>query len=138
MANLTGRCFCGAVGWETDGRVRWAGHCHCDSCRRATSAPFTSFFGVKRDEVSWTGALAFLETSGGTVQRGFCPKCGSQMLYQADRWPSETHLYAATLDDPTRFEPRAHFHWDERLTWVHITDDLPKYAATADDADPVA
>ena len=60
------------------------------------------------------------------------------MTYQSTRWPTETHLYAATLDDPSAFEPRAHFHYLERLPWIMITDDLPKYAATADNAKPIA
>ncbi|WP_165352763.1 GFA family protein [Loktanella sp. IMCC34160] len=137
MARLTGRCLCGAVRWETDGPVLWAGHCHCDSCRRATSAPFTTFFGVPRDGVVWTGQLADHVTSGGSVRRQFCPDCGSQLTYQSTRWPEETHLYAASLDDPSQITPAAHFHFEEKLPWLAITDDLPKYAATADGAVPI-
>lgn len=136
-SDLTGRCLCGAVTWRTPGPVLWAGHCHCSSCRRATSAPFTSFFGVARDSVTWQGDLSTLESSGGTVWRKFCPQCGTQMTYQSTRWPDETHLYAATLDDPAQFEPKAHFHYSEKLPWVKIGDDLPKYASTADKAEPL-
>ncbi|PSL22027.1 GFA family protein [Shimia abyssi] len=134
---LTGRCFCGRVRRRSAGPVLWAGHCHCDSCRRACSAPFTSFFGVPRDGVTWTGVLDEALTSDGKVRRQFCGQCGTQMTYQAARWPEETHLYAATLDDPGSFEPRAHFHWGEKLPWVKIADDLPKYAGSADGAEPV-
>lgn len=137
MADFSGRCFCGQVTWRTNARVRWAGHCHCDSCRRATSAPFTSFFGVNRDKVTWTGDMAEHLTSGGAVRRGFCAACGTQMLYENEIWPTETHLYAATLDDPGSFEPQAHFHWFERLDWVQIEDDLPKYPTSADVSEPI-
>ena len=133
----TGRCLCGAVTWATQADALWSGHCHCDSCRRATSAPMISFFGVPRDSVTWTGTLAENKTSGGTVTRQFCAACGTQMTYQADIWPDETHLYAATMDDPSQFKPQAHFHYAERLPWLVIDDDLPKYAASADDADPL-
>lgn len=133
---MKGHCLCGAVTWEADAPVLWSGHCHCESCRRASSSPFTSFFGVKRDAVTWSGVLTRRETSPG-VGRAFCPNCGSQMYYQSTRWPDETHLYAVTLEDPADFTPRAHFHWAERVPWVVIEDDLPKYAATADGADPL-
>ena len=135
---MTGRCFCGRVRWETSAPELWAGHCHCESCRRATSAPFTSFLGVARDAVRWTGVLAECESSQGRVRRQFCPGCGSQMAYQSDQWPEETHLYAATLDDPKAFHPQAHFHWAERVPWCVVSDDLPKYAASPVGAAPVA
>ena len=136
MSNLTGRCACGQVTWASDGPVLWSGHCHCESCRRASSAPFTSFFGVPRTSVTWQGDIGLRPSSAG-VERGFCPGCGAQVLIRATVWPDETHLYAATLDDPSLFEPKAHFHWAERLPWVTLSDNLPKYAASADNADPI-
>lgn len=129
--SLSGRCFCGAVHWHSDGPVLWAGHCHCDSCRRATSAPFTSFFGVPRNSLTWRGTLARHPTSEGRVTRQFCPACGTQMTYQYEGWPDETHLYAATLNDPAAFEPQAHYHFAERLPWVQISDDLVKHPGSA-------
>ena len=136
MAEFTGRCLCGQVTWESDGPVNWAGHCHCRSCRRACSAPFTSFFGIDRDKVRWTGEIAVNQSSP-TVRRGYCPSCGSQVHYQAEKWSHETHLYAATLDDPAKFQPKAHFHWAEKVDWVTVADDLPKYAHTAEGAEPL-
>ena len=137
MVAKTGRCLCGAVTWSTEAEVLWSGHCHCESCRRATASAMTSFFGVPRGSVTWTGALGVSKTSGGAVQRQFCKACGTQMTYQADIWPDETHLYAGTMDDPTLFKAEAHFHYAERLPWLEITDDLPKYAGSADGADPL-
>ena len=136
MTKLTGRCACGAVTWETDGPVLWSGHCRCESCRRASSSPVTSFFGVSRASVTWRGDIVIRKSSK-NVERGHCGACGSQVLFRADLWPDETHLYAATLDDPAQFTPEAHFHWAERVPWLTIADDLPKYAASADDAEPI-
>jgi len=137
MAELSGRCFCGQVTWQSPGPVLWSGKCHCDSCRRATSAPFTSFFGVPRESVIWPGMLAENPTSDGRVIRQFCAVCGTQMTYKNVIWPTEIHLYAATLDDSSQFEPQAHFHYAERLPWVHISDDLPKYPGSADTTEPL-
>jgi hypothetical protein len=54
------------------------------------------------------------------------------MTYQFDGWPEETHIYAATLEDPAQFEPQAHFHYAEKLPWITITDNLPKHAGSAE------
>lgn len=137
MAEMTGRCACGHIRWRSEGPVLWAGHCHCESCRRATSAAFTSFFGVPRASVHWSGPVTERLSSDGRVRRRYCPDCGTQLSYQATKWPDETHLYAATLDDPAQFEPKAHFHYAERVAWVVLADILPRYAATSDGAEPL-
>ena len=31
------------------------------------------------------------------------------------------------MDDPEGFEPNAHFFHSKRLSWLHVTDDLPRY-----------
>ncbi len=137
MAELSGRCSCGKVTWHAKGSILWAGICHCESCRRATSAPMNAFFGLERQAVTWTGQLSDVFSSGGSVRRQFCPACGTHMTYQSDQWPEETHLYAATLDDASAFIPEAHYHWAERLQWVAIHDGLPKHQASADaEGDP--
>ena len=92
----------------------------------------TSFFGVARDSVEWEGDAAVYVSSPGN-ERGYCPSCGSQVFYRSERWPEETHLYAATLDDPARFVPEAHYHYAERVAWLNVVDDLPKHAGSAED-----
>ncbi len=134
---MRGRCLCGAVTWVSGGPVLWAGHCHCDSCRRATGAPFTSFFGVPRAGVTWTGEMSKRLTSNGRVRRLFCKACGTQMAYQSDGWPDETHLYAASLEDPAQFKPEAHYHYAEKLPWVELRDELPRYPGSADATEPL-
>jgi hypothetical protein len=48
------------------------------------------------------------------------------MFYRSERFPNETHFYAALLDFPQDVEPSTHFHSDEMLPWVHLTDNLPR------------
>lgn len=122
---FSGRCLCGAVTYACDAAPLWQGHCHCESCRRATASGFTSFFGVADGHWRWTGAAPATYTSSPGVWREFCPTCGTQMAYRTDRFPGECHFYAATLDDPTRYAPTRHYHAGERLPWVHLSDGLP-------------
>jgi hypothetical protein len=123
----SGRCLCGNIRYAFDGsRVRWRAHCHCESCRRNCSAPFTTWFGVPETAFRWRGAkpAAFANSRGQT--RFFCPVCGTPMAYRTERRPDEVHLYAASLDDSVGFAPEAHEIWSERVDWILLADDLPR------------
>lgn len=122
-----GHCHCGAVRWEFTGTPTWACHCHCNDCRRNCSAPITSFIGVPLAHFRWVGRSpkSYASTSG--VQRLFCDHCGTPMAFQAEHYAGEIHVYAASLDHPETFEPAFHVHYADKLPWLHISDDLPKY-----------
>lgn len=48
------------------------------------------------------------------------------MFYRSRDIPGETHFYAALLDDPSKAAPTVHWHYDEVLPWLHISDDAEK------------
>ncbi len=130
-SDLSGRCLCGQVTWHSNGPILWAGICHCESCRRANSAPMVPFFGVPRDQTTMSGPIRLYHSSDG-VERGFCTHCGTPIFYKNRIWPQEMHLMAATLQDLSLFEPQAHYHWAERIGWATINDGLVKYPGSAD------
>ena len=121
----TGHCLCGAVRFEFEGPENWMGHCHCESCRRATASPFTSFLGVPNGKWRWIGQEPKSFKSSEGVSRSFCETCGTPMAYQTDRLPDETHFYAANLDDQSSYKPEAHFHSAEMVDWIRLGDNLP-------------
>ena len=53
------------------------------------------------------------------------------MAFQADHYPFEIHLYAATLENPQDFEPTFHVHYREKLSWLHVDDSLHRYPGSA-------
>lgn len=123
---FTGRCLCGAVTYQCSAEPLWQGHCHCESCRRATASPMTSYFGMADGTWQINGLpLSTWESSPGTI-REFCPRCGTQMTYRSSRFPGERHFFAATLDHPEAFRPAAHYFWAEHLPWLCLCDDLPR------------
>jgi hypothetical protein len=130
MSEHRGRCLCGLTRFTARGKPNWAGHCHCNSCRRNTASPFTSYFGVSHANYAWTGEKPASFTSSPGVTRYFCAECGTPMAYYSDRWDHETHFYIASLDDPAAIEPQFHVFWREKLPWINIVDDLPKYPGT--------
>lgn len=126
MNILTGRCLCGSVSWTAKSPILWAALCHCEDCRRAASSDYVSWFGVERPSVVWSGPRRTYRSSQ-RVERSFCEDCGSPLSFETEIFPDETHLYAATLTDPTLYQPTAHIFWSERLPWIEEKDALPKH-----------
>jgi N-acetylglutamate synthase-like GNAT family acetyltransferase len=142
MNGGAGHCLCGKVRYAFSGAPNWQGHCHCESCRRATGSGMASFLGVSDGAWRWTGGTPACFASSPGVRRHFCPHCGTPMAYASDRWPGEIHFHAGTLDDPAAFQPTAHDMAHERLPWVMLNDGLPRHhtprrIGPADDPAPV-
>jgi hypothetical protein len=124
----TGHCMCGAVCFEYEGEESSRAHCHCESCRRATSSPFTTWTRVQRENFRWTAALPKHYVSSPSVTRTFCSICGSPMSYEHAKMSGEIDIYAASLDDHANFQPQRHDFWSERVSWVNVVDKLEKRA----------
>ena len=131
MVTPKGRCQCGAVRYSATSAPKWTALCHCESCRRAASAPIVAWMGFETGHINWTGTLSFYRSSK-IATRGFCPTCGTQMNFESTAWPGEIHLYAASLDDPDAYTPQLHCHHGEALAWLHVQDNLPRFAGTAE------
>jgi hypothetical protein len=126
-----GHCLCGQVTFEFDGLPLWCGHCHCDSCRRATASPFTTWIGVNRADCKFTNVAPSVYISSTGVRRSFCAHCGSPISFESERWPDEVHLYAALLEHPEDAAPQFHVHVAEKLPWIKLDDGLPQYQRSA-------
>ena len=128
---VRGRCLCGQLKYRAAKGPLWTALCHCESCRRAASAPVVAWMGFDVREVEWDGDRRLFQSSAHAT-RGFCPACGSQMSFESARWPGEVHLYAVTRDDPQNYRPQLHCYTAEHLPWLTIDDDLPRFAGTAE------
>jgi len=131
MIERRGRCLCGQVRFAARGEPLWVAHCHCESCRRATSSPITTYAGYLATEVEWTAAAPASYASSPGVTRRFCPRCGAPMSFEGENAPGEIHLFAASFDDPESLAPNCHVFVEEQLGWLHVADNLPRYAKTA-------
>lgn len=65
------------------------------------------------------------------VSRAFCPACGSPLAGRYDYLPGQVFIPLGILDQANQFVPQMHAHEAERLTWLHINDDLERVAETA-------
>ena len=122
---LSGHCYCGAVRFEIDGDSDWVGHCHCESCRRASGSVMTTFAGFRRDQVRFSGdEPAPFDTDDGVTRR-FCGRCGSPVAYENRDTPDEIHLQLGLFDDLERLPPRHHSFREEKVSWLRADEHLP-------------
>jgi hypothetical protein len=128
---VEGHCFCGVITFEYDAEPFWTMNCHCESCRRATSSPMTTWISVPRSAFRFTKGLPHYFNSSPGVTRGFCGTCGSQLTYENTKIPEEIHLYAASLADPSRVSPTRHVFVEEQPPWFETADQLPRFAGTS-------
>jgi hypothetical protein len=119
------------VRFEAAGEPVHSAFCHCESCRRATGAPLSVWVGFAAGCVAIDGPLA-RRACRGRVVRGFCAECGGALTYADGDIPGdELYLAGGAFDDPDRVPPSHHSYWAERVSWLAITDDLPRHAGTS-------
>ena len=125
---LRGRCLCGEVRYEIDGRLGPVVCCHCSQCRRASGSAFAVNGPVRaRDFHLLTGQalLAEYESSPGKL-RSFCSRCGSPLYSRLAASPELLRLRLGSLEDDPGVRPVAHIWAGTRAAWFEITDDLPR------------
>lgn len=126
---LTGRCLCGTVRFELDGRPGPLAYCHCSMCQRASGSAFGANVPVRSGSLRWISgreAITEYESSPGKV-RAFCPRCGSPIYSRRAAEPDSFRIRLGTLEvDPGR-RALAHFWISSKAVWYDITDKLPQY-----------
>lgn len=125
----TGCCRCGAVRFSASAEPHHVSYCHCGDCRRASGAPVSAFVGFMADEVTFSGTPA-KTFHNGPVTRSFCGVCGSPLTYADARLAGRVYFMIGAMDRPEDFPPTCHAHADRQLPYLHITDGLPRHAAT--------
>lgn len=121
----TGHCFCGAIRFETRGAPRFISNCHCESCRRSSSAPSVTWAGFLDAQVTLAGETLRAHASSPGVQRLFCGACGSPIAFRGDAWPGETHVTVCSFDDPAAMAPTSDHFENEKLPWSALLGHAP-------------
>lgn len=123
-----GGCLCGAVRYRVEGEPLNIGICHCETCRRAASAPRLPFVGFPTGRFRLTRGEPHAFDSSPGVTRTFCGRCGSPLTYSSD--PDFIDVMTCSLDDPSAFPPTAHVWEGERVAWDVLGDGLTAYRTT--------
>ena len=129
---MKGSCLCGTVRYEA---TRLAGpivHCHCQTCRKAHSAGFTTTARVDRGDFRWTAgeeAIGAFESTPGKL-RHFCTRCGTQLIAEWVAQP-QVILRLGSLDDDPGERPSMHIWTSHEQPWLDHTAAIPSFPEAA-------
>ena len=128
----SGHCFCGQVRYTIDAVPLGARMCWCRDCQYIASGSATVNVLFPDDAVTFAGEVTTIvrtADSGNTVERGFCPTCGSQM-YSRTVQPAGAmpiRIRAGTLDDPELCPPTAAIWTKSAPSWATIDPALERF-----------
>ncbi len=127
----TGQCFCGQVRFTIDAEPSGARMCWCRDCQYiACGSPAVNVL-FPEEAVQYDGDITTIvktAESGNIVERGFCPRCGSQ-LYSKTLNPTGApiRIRVGTLDDRELIAPTAIIWADSAPSWAELDPKLPKH-----------
>ncbi len=133
--SFSGGCLCGAVRYDASTDPAFAGHCHCEDCRRASGTGHGSHLGVPEPALAVTGEVKCFDKaadSGNEVSRGFCPTYGSAVF---SRNSGMLFVGASSLDDPEVFRPQMIVYTKRAPSWDYMDTSLPSFDGMPDPAD---
>lgn len=130
MPDYAGGCLCGDVQWASSEPPRLQFNCYCIDCRKSTGAAFMPLMFFKAQSVRLSGELTRYTSTGGSghaIERGFCSRCGAQVLAEVALMPGLVSIRAGTLADIHLFEPKASIFVSQAPDWAAPRDDLPAF-----------
>jgi hypothetical protein len=125
--SIEGGCLCGGVRYRASGQAYGITHCHCQTCRRASGAPFVTWAGFDADKFAYTQGRPVAYASSSHVVRTFCGKCGTPLTYRRLDLPNSIDVTVGSMDAPQSLQPEDHTWTESRLPWIALCDDLPSY-----------
>lgn len=124
---ISGSCFCGAVTYEIEGKLRDARSCHCSMCRKAFSAQASAYALVEPNEFKWLSGENFLASyesrNGAGLQ--FCGTCGSTLC---GTFKGKVHgVTLGCVDGDPDVTLERHIFVGSKATWETIPEGVSQY-----------
>ena len=126
---IEGSCLCGKVRYRAEKVAAPMVCCHCQMCRKAHGAAYSTILPVEKAGFRWTDGealLAHYESSPGK-RRWFCRQCGSQLTSTRDADADSLLLRAGCIDSGYDGRPVAHGWTDFMAPWYAIEGDRPRF-----------
>jgi hypothetical protein len=131
MTGFSGGCLCGAIRYQVTGEPVRMAICHCDDCRKATGAAFTTNIFVKEADLRIVRGspkqYRHPADSGSTMTKEFCPDCGSQLFGYSSRSAGIKHVKVGTIDDASFVKPQLEVYTVRKLPYVRLQDGIDHY-----------
>ena len=132
-----GSCLCGTVRWTVKPPYSGMSHCHCSMCRKAHGAPFATYMGARRENLTFEAgeeAIVDYESSPG-FHRAFCRSCGSAVpgVPTPELDPDLIEIPTGTLEDDPGIRASKHIFATHKAPWHQIGGDLPQWPTYKED-----
>lgn len=126
----TAQCHCGALRVTVVGDPEWVNLCHCKACQRRTGAMLHSgaYFAPARVRIEGNSKVyARPADSGYHMHFHFCPECGSNVYWQASRFPTHYGIAVGAFADPN-FPLPAFSVWQESMhRWLRLPAEVQQF-----------
>jgi len=121
----TGGCLCGAIRYTVPAQPLATVICHCRHCQKQAGSAFSVVAVFARAALKLDGELSVFEdrgTSGQTVFRQFCGRCGSPVLTDTERAREQGIIFvkAGTFDDVSDLRPTTHYWVKRAQGWLPL------------------
>jgi hypothetical protein len=131
---VTGGCLCGAVRYRSTTPPAKGAYCHCRLCQKSYGGLYMAGLQFDLAGFSYTKGSPRLFRSSSIAQRGFCPDCGSPLVFLFDN-DTEIWVLLGSLDRPEEWPLTKDATWglivhtqaDNKVPWHVISDGLPEW-----------
>jgi hypothetical protein len=131
---VTGGCLCGAVRYRATEPPAKGAYCHCRLCQKSYGGLFMAGLQFSRESFSFTKAKPRFFRSSKIAERGFCPDCGTPLVFRFDN-DTEIWVLLGSLDRPDEWPLTKDAGWgavvhtqtDSKVPWHVISDGLPQW-----------
>ena len=126
----TALCHCGSLRVIVSGDPDRVYVCHCAACQRRTGAIMHSGAAYLKSQVRVEGATkvyARNADSGYEIRFHFCPNCGSNVYWEADRFPDEYGIAEGSFADPKFAPPTFSVYEGSMHHWVRLPSGINRF-----------
>jgi hypothetical protein len=127
---IMGGCACGLVRYASSSQPLLSLFCQCRDCQRDSGTGHSCHVMLPKASFELSGPMKqfhCVADSGNPVLRGFCPECGSSIIYGSAAFPEAIFVTAGSLDDPSWFRPTMVVYTSSAQPWDHIEESLRRF-----------
>ena len=120
---LKGSCLCGDVTFTVTGEPFDPAACHCSQCRKMSGHVWAAAI-VAEDGIEIAGPVRWYASSE-QARRGFCPRCGSSLFWQA-LGSGQMDFALGAVDGPTEMHLARHIYVESKGDYYDIPENEPQ------------
>jgi len=115
---MRGKCLCGAIEFEINGKLPKAYQCHCSLCRKQSGTAYNTSLMISNDKFRWLvgpeNISSYVKDTG--YRSDFCSRCGSPVPNPL-RDTSYIWVPGGLLEADATIEIGAHLYIGSKAAW---------------------